>query len=51
MRRSPRRLKERQECVYTPKHGFWLNIAEIEPGVLNRQCMAERIGDKGKPIE
>lgn len=46
-----RRLMGRLEIVYTPKHGSWLNIAEIELGVLNRQCMSERIGEKGELIE
>lgn len=46
-----RRLMGRLEIVYTPKHGSWLNIAEIELGVLNRQCMGERIGEKGELIE
>ena len=41
-----RRLIDKFEIVYTPKHGSWLNIAEIELGVLNRQCLAERIGEK-----
>jgi len=39
-----RRLAERIEIVYTPKHGSWLNIAEIELGVLARQCASGRIG-------
>jgi hypothetical protein len=39
-----RRLAEKIEIVYTPKHGSWLNIAEIELGVLGRQCMSGRIG-------
>ena len=34
------------EIVHTPKHGSWLNIAEIELNVLNRQCLARRIGEK-----
>lgn len=46
-----RRLMGRLECVYTPKHGSWLNIAEIELGVLTRQCMGGRIGEKGELIE
>lgn len=29
---------------YTPKHGSWLNMAEIEIGVLRRQCLDRRIG-------
>lgn len=41
-----RRLTERLEVVYTPKHGSWLNIAEIELNVLARQCLSRRIGDK-----
>jgi len=36
-------LWERFEFVYTPKHGSWLNIAEIEFSVLNRQCLGRRI--------
>ena len=42
---------ERPEIVYTPKHGSWLSIAEIELGVLNRQCMGERISEKGELID
>ena len=38
-----RRLAERLEVHYTPKHGSWLNIAEIELSVLKRQCLAGRI--------
>ena len=41
-----RRLIERLEVVYTPKHGSWLNMAEIELGILSRQCMGGRIPDK-----
>jgi hypothetical protein len=40
-----RRLIERLEVVYTPKHGSWLNMAEIELGVLSRQCMDGRVPD------
>ncbi len=36
-------LWDRFELVYTPKHGSWLNIAEIEINVLNRQCLDRRI--------
>lgn len=39
-----RRLLERFEFHYTPKHGSWLNIAEIELSVLSRQCLDRRIG-------
>ena len=38
-----RRLAERLEIHYTPKHGSWLDIAEIELSVLKRQCLAGRI--------
>ena len=37
------RLANRLEIHYTPKHGSWLNIAEIELSVLKRQCLPERI--------
>ncbi len=37
------RLARRLEIHHTPKHGSWLNIAEIELSVLKRQCLAERI--------
>jgi len=38
-----RRLAERFEVHYTPKHGSWLDMAEIELGVLKRQCLSGRI--------
>jgi len=38
-----RRILERLEWHYTPKHGSWLNIAEIELSVLARQCLDRRI--------
>ena len=41
-----RRLAERLEIHYTPKHGSWLNMAEIELGVIARQCLGDRIEDK-----
>jgi DDE superfamily endonuclease len=40
-----RRLTERFEFHYTPKHGSWLNRAEIEFSVLSRQCLDRRIGE------
>jgi len=39
-----RRLAERLEIHYTPKHGSWLNIAENELSALSRQCLSRRIG-------
>jgi len=41
-----RRLIERFEWHYTPKHGSWLNMAETELSVLSRQCLDRRIPDK-----
>jgi len=38
-----KKLWDRFEFVYTPKHGSWLNIAEIELNVLTRQCLNRRI--------
>ena len=43
-----RRLAERFEVHYTPKHGSWLNVAEIELSVLARQCLDRRIDSAGK---
>ena len=39
------RLSSRLELVHTPKHGSWLNIAEIELSVFSRQCLNRRISD------
>jgi hypothetical protein len=36
-------LAERFEFHYTPKHGSWLDRAEIEFGILGRQCLSQRI--------
>ena len=41
-----RRIAERFEWHYTPEHGSWLNMAEIELNVLDRQCTGCRIPDK-----
>jgi hypothetical protein len=41
-----RRLVERFEWHYTPKHGSWLDMAESELGVLSSQCLNRRIPDK-----
>ncbi|SDB03640.1 DDE superfamily endonuclease [Butyrivibrio sp. INlla16] len=37
------RLKKRLEIHYTPKHGSWLDIAEIELNVMTKQCLSRRI--------
>jgi len=41
--REAKRIVDRLEVHYTPKHGSWLNIAEIELSVLSRQCLDRRI--------
>jgi hypothetical protein len=41
-----RRLAERFEWHYTPKHGSWLNVAEMELSALARQCLDRRIPDQ-----
>ena len=49
-----RRIIEKIEVTHTPKHGSWLNMAECELSVLEKQCLGERIGDEstlGKQIE
>jgi len=43
-----RRLVERLEIHYTPKHGSWLNMAEIELSALKGQCLDRRIPDMEK---
>jgi hypothetical protein len=43
-----RRIAERLEWHYTPKHGSWLNMAEIELSVLSRQCLDRRIESMGR---
>jgi DDE superfamily endonuclease len=40
-----RRIVERIEWHYTPKHGSWLNQMEVEWSVLGRQCLDRRVGD------
>lgn len=46
-----RRLVERFELHYTPKHGSWLNMAEIELSAVTRQCLDRRIPDKDTLIQ
>jgi len=43
-----RRLVERFEWHYTPKHGSWLNMAESELGVLASQCLDRRVAERQK---
>jgi transposase len=44
------RLLRRLEFHYTPKHASWLNMVEIEIGVLRGQCLDRRIGERGRLI-
>jgi hypothetical protein len=43
-----KRILDRFEFVFTPKHGSWLDMAEIELNVLNNQCLGRRIDTIGK---
>lgn len=46
-----KRILNRLDIHYTPKHGSWLNIAEIELSHLSRQCLDRRIPDKGTLVK
>jgi hypothetical protein len=46
-----RRLVERFEWHYTPKHGSWLDMAESELAALSTQCLDRRIPDKAKLVD
>ena len=46
-----KRLADKLEIHYTPRHGSWLNMAEIELSVVSRQCLSERMSDKNRLIE
>src|SRR5204862_7450332 len=45
-----RRILSRLEFHFTPKHASWLNMVEIEIGVMVRQCLDRRIGDRATLI-
>jgi hypothetical protein len=44
------RILQRIEFHYTPKHASWLNMVEIEIGVLRGQCLDRRIGERGRLV-
>ena len=44
-----KRLDDKLEIHHTPKHGSWLNVAEIELSALQRQCLNRRLGDRTQP--
>lgn len=46
--KEARRIVKRLEIHYTPKHGSWLNMAEIELNVMTRQCLTRRIDNVEK---
>jgi hypothetical protein len=46
-----KRIADRLDIQYTPKHGSWLNMAEIEFSALSRQCLNRRIPTQEKLIE
>lgn len=41
-----RRLLRKLEFHYTPVHGSWLNMAEIEIAIIGRECLRRRVGDR-----
>lgn len=43
-----KRIADKLEVHYTPKHGSWLNMAEIEISVMSRQCLSERMDNFGR---
>jgi transposase len=46
-----KRLLDKLDIHYTPKHGSWLNMAELELSHLSRQCLARRIADQPTLIQ
>lgn len=46
-----KRILDKLEFHFTPKHGSWLNMAEIEFSVLSRQCLDRRIGDEASLVQ
>ncbi len=45
-KKEAKRILKRIEFHYTPKHASWLNVAEIEIGIMDRECTNRRIKDK-----
>jgi hypothetical protein len=46
-----KRILDKLEFHFTPKHGSWLNMAEIEFSVLSRQCLNRRIGNEASLVQ
>ena len=49
--RQAQRIAGKIEWHYTPEHGSWLNMAEIELSVLSRQCLKRRLPDQARFIQ
>ena len=47
-KRKAARLQKKIKFIYTPKHGSWLNMAEIEINIMDRQCTGGRVESKEK---
>lgn len=47
-KKEAEKILSRIEFYYTPKHGSWLNMAEIEINVMDRECLSRRIGEAEK---
>ncbi len=48
---TAKRISDKLDIQYTPKHGSWLNMAEIEFSALSRQCLNKRIPSQEKLIQ
>ena len=46
-----KRILDRLALVFTPKHGSWLNVAELELSVLTRQSLSDRLGSEAAVVE
>lgn len=49
-KKEAERILGKIEFYYTPKHGSWLNMAEIEINMMDRECLARRIGEAEKLV-
>ena len=45
-KQESKRLLKRVQFVYTPKHASWLNMAEIEINMMQKECLARNIGNR-----
>ena len=49
--KEAKKVSDRIKFHYTPKHASWLNMAEIEIGIMDRQCIGKRISNKKSLVE